>query len=475
MSKGTLISVNPSNNEIIWSGDVSDEETIKKVVHTARSYQPIWNLTSLEERQKIVIRFSEIVKNKAEEAARIISEENGKPFWEAKTEVNSLVNKVQVVFDSFNERASAKTKELANGRVAITRYKPHGVMAVLGPFNFPMSMPNSHIMPAIYAGNMVVFKPSERTPKSACFYRDMWIEAGLPADVLQIVNGDAEIGDFLVTKADIDGVLFIGSRKAGKAIEKKAAERDKLCVLEMGGNSPLVIWDYTNIKAALNIAIQSCYISTGQRCSAARRLIVNSAIYKDFIIALSNAVDKIIVGDPFNTNPIPFMGPMVDKKAADQFLNDCYNLVEKGAKELVAAKRIDSLGECFVSPALLDVTGVSSEDIEIFGPLLQVISADTFDQAIQICNETQYGLAAGLVTESRDLYEKFSNQVSAGIINWNQQLTGSTTINPFGGIKGSGNFHPAGYLSVDYCVYGCASIESSTAIMPANLSPGLVL
>lgn len=475
MSKKVLISINPSNNEVVWSGQIGDEETIKEVVQAARSYQPIWNLTTLEERQKIVTRFSEIVKNKAEEAAYIISEESGKPFWEAKTEVNSLINKVQVVFDSFNERARTKTKELANGRVAITRYKPHGVMAVLGPFNFPMSMPNSHIMPAIYAGNTIVFKPSERTPKSACFYRDMWIEAGLPADVLQIVNGDAEVGDFLVSNAEIDGVLFIGSRKAGKIIEKKAMERDKLCVLEMGGNSPLVIWDYTNIKAALNVVIQSCYISAGQRCSAARRLIVNSAIYKDFITALSSAIDKIIVGDPFDTNPAPFMGPMVDKKAADQFLDDYYNLVKKGAKELVATKRIDSLGECFVSPALLDVTEIPSEDTEIFGPLLQVISATTFDQAIQICNETQYGLAAGLVTESRELYENFSNQVNAGIINWNQQLTGSTTINPFGGIKGSGNFHPAGYLSVDYCVYGCASIESSTVIMPTNLSPGLEL
>ncbi len=473
MLDNVMISRNPSNNQVIWKGQMDDDSSVEKAVNVARGFQCDWAKTTFEERKTIINRFADIVKEQSEFLAHIISEENGKPFWESKAEVNSLVNKVQVVFDSFDERAREKSKEMSNGRLAVTRFKPHGVLAVLGPFNFPMSMPNSHIMPAIYAGNTVVFKPSERTPKSALAYRKIWIDAGLPEEALQIVNGDARVGESLITQSGIDGVLFIGSRTAGKMIEKKAAELDKLCVLEMGGNSPLVIWDYSDVRAAINIAIQSCYVSSGQRCSAARRLIVNAAVQNEFLPKLAEAVNRIVVGDPFDENPVPFMGPMIDRRAVDSFFRDYDELALNGARIIVPSERITTKGDCFVKPGLVDVTGINCCDKEIFGPLLQVIRVNTFDEAIQICNNTQFGLAAGIVTESQDLYEVFRTQVRSGIVNWNQQLTGSTTINPFGGIKGSGNFHPAGYLSVDYCVYGCASIEAPTAVVPTKLSPGL--
>lgn len=391
----------------------------------------------------------------------------------SKTEVNSLINKVQVVFDAYEERAKIKEKELVNGRISYIRYRPYGVMAVLGPFNFPMSMPNSHIMPAIYADNTVIFKPSERTIKSAEFYAQIWKEAGLPDGVLQIVYGDGKIGEALIKSNDVDGALFIGSYNAGKSIEKIMTERNRICALEMGGNSPLVIWDYGDIRAAINIAIQSAYISTGQRCSAARRLIVNNSIYNEFITALTEAVNNIVVGTPYDENPVPFIGPMIDKRAVNDFLKDYNELISKGATVLVPTSIIEELGENFVRPSLINVTGIDGIDKEVFGPLLQIITVDSIEEAVRISNETEYGLAAGIVTENAEIYKYYYKNTKAGIINWNQQLTGSTTINPFGGIKGSGNFHAAGYLSVDYCAYGCASIESPKANIPKELSPGL--
>lgn len=468
-----IISLNPTTNQVVWKGNISDEAEVNLVVSRAKTEQIYWKDISLSERKNIVLKFAEIVKTHSDEAAKLISEENGKPLWEAKGEVNSLINKVQVVLDAYEERAKGKTKELANGRVSVTRYLPHGVMAVLGPFNFPMSMPNSHIMPALYAGNTIVFKPSERTPKAALYYRDMWIEAGLPKDALQIVQGDYTVGEMLVNHKDINGVLFIGSRKAGKAIEKSLVSLDKIGALEMGGNSPLVVWDYGDVRAAINITIQSAYISSGQRCSAARRLIVNKSIYDEFINELSCAIKKIVVGNPLDSTTVPFMGPMIDKKAVGRFMSDYRELIDLGAKVLVSTENLHEIGDNFVRPALVDVSKIEVSDKEIFGPLLQVIAVDTLEEAVTITNKTQYGLAAGIITESKEKYDYFLNNTRAGIINWNQPLTGSTTIAPFGGIKGSGNYRPAGYLSVDYCVYACASIESQTANTPKNLSPGL--
>ncbi len=472
-NSSTLESFNPSSGEKIWEGKIPSKNEIDEIICKSKNAQTKWEHTPIETRKEIVLNFAQLVKENMDEAATIISRENGKPLWEAKAEVNSLINKVQVVFDAYDERAKVKTKELANGRVSVTRYRPHGVMAVLGPFNFPMSMPNSHVMPALYAGNSVIFKPSERTPMAADYYFSLWVRAGLPDGVLQLVNGDYKVGNYLINSNDVNGVLFIGSKNAGKAIEQELVMKNKICALEMGGNSPLVVWDYSDVRAAINIAIQSTYISSGQRCSAARRLIVNSEIFDSFIPSLCDAIENIVVGDAFQDDPTPFMGPMIDQKAVDVFMSQYKALIKQGAKVLVESRILKDIGDNFVKPSLVDVSGLDVSDEEIFGPLLQVCRVDTLDQAIFAANNTQYGLAAGIVTESDEIYNRFFYQIRAGIVNRNQPLTGSTTIAPFGGVKASGNNRSAGYLSVDYCVYPCASIESETAKVPNTLSAGL--
>lgn len=473
ISQEKIVSYNPASGKIIWTGDKSNDSTILEVVRVAKEKQAMWEDYGLDNRKDIIRNFAQLVKDNSEEAAKVISEENGKPLWEAKMEVNSLNNKVQAVFDAFDERAKSKTKEVS-GRLSVTRFRPHGVMAVLGPYNFPMSMPNSHIMPSLLAGNTVIFKPSERVPKSAEYYVDLWKKSGLPDGVLQIVHGDGKVGESLISQPEVNGVLFIGSRAAGAAIEKKLTEStDKISALEMGGNNPLIIWDYSDIRAAIHVAIQSGYISSGQRCTSARRIIINNEISNEFIPQLVTAVKNIIVGHPTDTDPTPFMGPLIDQKAVKHFLFDYNELLSNGAKVLVPTELMSDLGSNYVRPALVNVTGVDSDDKEIFGPLLQLSIVDSLEEAVFEANATQFGLAAGIVTNSKDKYDFFYKRTKAGIINWNQPLTGSTTAAPFGGAKASGNYRPAGYLSVDYCSYACASIEDSNQVVPANLPPGV--
>jgi len=241
----------------------------------------------------------------------------------------------------------------------------------------------------------------------------------------------------------------------------------------MGGNSPLVIWGYDDVRIAVHIAVQSGYISSGQRCSSARRLIVNRAIADEFIPALRQAVESIVVGNQFDTNPAPFMGPLVDYGAVRHFFDKYHAAVSAGAQVLVPAEPIPTLGDNFVSPGLINVTGVLLPDEEIFGPLLQVSTVQTLAEAITQANATQFGLAAGIVTCERAQYETFYQRTKAGIINWNQPLTGAMTAAPFGGAKASGNYRSAGFLSVDYCSYPCASIEDESPAVPTTLPAGV--
>lgn len=472
--KKIIYSFNPSTNELLWMGKQSTHIEILNAVEKGKNAQKFYCLLSLEERKKILLNFSEIVKRDAEKLARIISLENGKPFWEAKTEVAALSSKVNAVISSFEEKMHIVEKELTNGRRSITRYKAHGLLVVIGPYNFPMSMPNSHIMPAILAGNSVIFKPSEKTPMCAEVYFEIWKEAGLPDSVLQIVYGDDKVGKKLVRNDNINGVLFIGSRRAGLDINTALAKKtDKICVLEMGGNSPLMIWDYENVRYAINIAIQSAFLSAGQRCSCARRLIVNSKLKDSFIPLFIKAVSNIVIGDAFSEDLIPFMGPVIDENILINFYQKINEYKNLGAKILLEPHKLSNLGTNFVTPAILDTTNINVPDEEVFGPFLQVIFVDSFEDGVEECNKTSYGLAAGIVCKDRNIYEQFFSLVQAGIINWNQPLTGSSGTAPFGGIKLSGNHHPAGYFSCNYCSYSVASIESPDTSEIKRISNGL--
>jgi succinylglutamic semialdehyde dehydrogenase len=456
MGTGQLISYEPATGAELWSGKHGD---VDEVVARARRAWPAWAAQPLSTRMEMVRRFANEVRKDSEKLATMIARETGKPMWEARTEVESVINKVEISIRAYAERTAQRKLDNAMQGTAALRHKPHGVMAVLGPYNFPAHLPNGHIVPALIAGNAIVFKPSEKTPATAellvqCFHR-----AGISAAVVQLLIGGPAEGQALVAHDGIDGVLFTGSAHTGIAINRKLATRpDKIVALEMGGNNPLVVWDTPKITDAAALVVQSAFTSAGQRCTAARRLIIKTTMYEPLMAEVKRLADRIIVGAPFD-EPAPFMGPVIDNQAADGLTESFLYLLSRGGKAIKHLIRPrDDLP--FLSPAIIDVTGVKDRpDVELFGPLLQVSQASDLDEAIAEANNTRFGLSASLIGGTPQEYNRFWANVRAGVINWNRPTNGASSAAPFGGVGLSGNHRPSAYYAADYCAYPVASTE----------------
>ncbi len=470
-----LESRNPVGQAVLWQGAAASPAQVDAAVQAARAAFPAWARRPLEERIAILDTFAATLKAHGDELARAIGEETGKPLWEAATEATSMVNKVAISIQSYRERTGEKSGPLADA-TAVLRHKPHGVVAVFGPYNFPGHLPNGHIVPALLAGNAVVFKPSELTPKVAELTVKCWIEAGIPAGVLNLVQGARETGIALAGHAGIDGLFFTGSSRTGNLLHQQFAGRpDKILALEMGGNNPLIVDQVADVDAAVYTIVQSAFISAGQRCTCARRLLVPQGAWGDALLArLVQVAAQIKVGR-FDEQPAPFMGSVVSLLAARQLLEAQAALLAKGAVALLTMTQPEA-DAALLTPGILDVTAVAERpDEEFFGPLLQVIRYTDFDAAIAEANATQYGLAAGLLSDSRERYQQFWVESRAGIVNWNKQLTGAASSAPFGGVGASGNHRPSAYYAADYCAYPVASLESEALSLPATLTPGVSL
>ncbi len=399
-----------------------------------------------------------------------LSKETGKPPWEAKGELAAVLGKLAISIDALHLRTPTREISAANPRLML-RHKAHGVVGILGPYNFPLHLPNGHILPALLAGNTVIFKPSELTPLSAELYVQCWNDAGLPPGVLNLLQGGAAVGKALVQQKELRGLFFTGSWETGRKIaEASTAFPKRILALEMGGNNPLVVWKAADIDKAVSLTILSAFITAGQRCSCARRLIVRqSAEGNAFVDELVRRTRLLVVASPEST-PEPFMGPLIHYDAAIKLWDGYERLVARGALALLPMERPFS---AFVRPSILDCTTVQApDDCELFGPLLQIYRADTFEEAIVLANNTEYGLCAGLISDDRALYDQFWQNAEAGIVNWNSPLTGASSQAPFGGIGKSGNFHPSAFYAADYCAYPVASMESSSPFI-ASYPPGM--
>ena len=471
MSTAELISYEPATGAELWRGKHGN---VDDIVGRARRAWPAWAAQPLSTRMELVRRFANEVRKDSDKLATMIARETGKPLWEARTEVESVINKVEISIRAYAERTSQRKLDNAMQGTAALRHKPHGVMAVLGPYNFPAHLPNGHIVPALIAGNAIVFKPSEKTPATAellvqCFHR-----AGISAAVVQLLIGGPAEGQALVAHDGIDGVLFTGSAHTGIAINRKLATRpDKILALEMGGNNPIVVWDTPKITDAAAIVVQSAFTSAGQRCTAARRLIIKTSMYEPLMAEVKRLADRIIFGAPFD-EPSPFMGPVIDNQAADGLTESFLYLLSHGGKAIKHLIRPrDDLP--FLSPAIIDVSGVKDKpDVELFGPLLQVSQASDLDEAIAEANNTRFGLSASLIGGTPQEYNRFWANVRAGVINWNRPTNGASSAAPFGGVGLSGNHRPSAYYAADYCAYPVASteLEQPRAMIGVGLREG---
>jgi succinylglutamic semialdehyde dehydrogenase len=461
---------------VIWRGNAAIAAQVDSAVAAARTAFVDWSLTPYAERLSAVQRFQQQLREHQQALTLAIAQEAGKPLWEAKTEAAAMVGKIDLSATAYEERTGAVAKPAPAGSEAWLRHRPHGVVAVFGPYNFPGHLPNGHIVPALLAGNTVVFKPSELTPMVAELTIKCWLAAGLPAGVINLVQGAKETGIALANHQDIDGLFFTGSSQTGNLLHQQYAGRpDKILALEMGGNNPLVVGEVADSRAAIHEIIQSAYISAGQRCTCARRLYLPANAQGDALLAdLSIAVSKIRVG-AYDAEPQPFMGAVISPQAAQGLLKAQAELIALGAKPLVAMRLLEA-DSALVTPGLLDVSSVENiPDEEYFGPLLCIDRYTDMDDAIAKANNTRFGLSAGLLDDKRDTYEYFLPRVRAGIINWNKQITGASGASPFGGVGASGNHRASAFYAADYCAYPVASVEADSLQAPASLSPGLDL
>lgn len=471
-----ITSTDPTKNHIFWRGQAASSAQVDSALSAARAALPQWSARTVENRLSVIKRFAELLGENKQRLAALIAQETGKPLWETATEIGAMIGKIAISEKAYFERTGTVENPMPVGK-AFIRHKPHGVVAVFGPYNFPGHLPNGHIVPALIAGNTVVFKPSDLTPAVAEATVELWEQAGIPAGVLNLVQGEVETGKALASHPQIDGLFFTGSSRTGKVLhEQFAGHPGKILALEMGGNNPLIVTDVADTKAAVHDIIQSAFVTSGQRCTCARRLFIPANAAGDTLVeALLKATTKISVGH-YDAEPQPFMGAMISAAAAKGMVAAQQQLLDAGATALLPLEHLDEQTG-LVTPGILDVTTIADTmaDEEHFGPLLKIIRYCDIDTAIAQANNTRFGLSAGLLSDSEADYQHFFTHIRAGIVNWNRPITGASSAAPFGGIGESGNHRASAYYAADYCAYPVASVELDKVTLPGTLSPGLEL
>jgi len=457
----------PATGDKVWQGRAADAEDVAEAMAAAKLAFPAWSRRPVEERIAIARAFAKQIEARSEEIARTISREMGKVLWDAKGEVQAMAGKIELSIRAQAERAGSREEKAAFGAMTLS-HRGHGVLAVFGPFNFPGHLPNGHIVPALLAGNCVLFKPSELTPGVGALMVEAWEAAGLPAGVVNLVQGGRDTGAAVLDVPGLAGVLFTGSAHTGALIHRQFAGRpDVMLALELGGNNPLIVWPPVDPHAAANLIAHSAFATSGQRCSCARRLIVPQGDAGDAIVAaLAELAPKIAVG-PATQTPEPFMGPVVNAVSAERAVKFEQGLVAMGGAPIVPVRREGA----FVHPAIIDVTGLSPPDEELFGPVLQVYRVSDIDHALDVANATRFGLAGGLISDDPALWARVKTEMRAGVLNWNRPTTGASGAMPFGGPGLSGSLRPSAYYAADYVAYPVATQLADKAAPIA--APGL--
>jgi len=389
---------NPVGQELLWQGSDASPAQVEQACRAARGAFPGWAKLQFSARQAIVEKFAALLEANKQELTSIIARETGKPRWEAATEITAMINKVAISIKAYHTRTGEQRTEMADG-AATLRHRPHGVLAVFGPYNFPGHLPNGHIVPALLAGNTLIFKPSELTPWSGEAVVKLWEQAGLPPGVLNLVQGGRETGQALSALSDIDGLLFTGSAGTGYQLHRQlAGQPEKILALEMGGNNALIVDDPADIDAAVHLTIQSAFITAGQRCTCARRLLVKSGAEGDAFLARLVEVSAKLLPGAWDANDQPFMGGLISEQAAKNVYHVWREHVARGGRSLLDPRLVRA-GTSLLTPGIVDMTGVRDvPDEEVFGPLLCIWRYDDFDQAIAMANATRYGLSCGLIS-----------------------------------------------------------------------------
>ncbi len=436
-------------------------DAIDEAVAAARAAQPAWDRLGLDARRELLLRFGQALDDRKEDIALDLAIETGKPLWEARTEAGALGAKVRIMCGTGAQYT--QTRHLPDGS-GLSRYRPLGVLVVLGPFNFPLHLPNGHIIPGLLTGNTIVFKPSELTSGCVRHYIAAAQAAGLPDGTLNVVRGAGDSGAKLAAHPQVHGVLFTGSYATGLRIKRATIEQHwKLLALEMGGKNTALVLEDANIEQAAAELMQAAFLSCGQRCSATSRVLARREIADELIDALRALTLRITTGDALREEV--FMGPLINARARDAYLA-AQREDEGGNLEplLVGGVDREDLNGYFVKPALWRVRDADApmgahQREEIFGPDVVISVVEDDAQAVRLANATDYGLAMSVFSADEDRFESLSYALDAGILNLNRSTVGASSALPFGGLKKSGNHRPAAVLAGQYCAWPQAQLR----------------
>ncbi len=436
-----------------------------------------WSVLSIEKRMEILEKVKQKFEEKEEEFTQVIARETGKPLWESKTEAKAIVAKFDVTFKhSLELIKEVRLENALPGVDGFIRYRPRGVFAVLGPFNFPAHLPNGHIVPALVTGNCVVFKPSELTPATAQLMAQCYQEAGVPAGVFNLVQGKGDVGKRLVTHKQVDGILFTGSYETGlKIAESTIQDYWKIRALEMGGKNSTIIWKDADLEKAIYESVIGVFLSAGQRCSCTSRIFVHKDIANEFTEKFYQKAKKLTIG---HWSQNPFMGPVINEKSLDTYVRFQDIAVREGAEKIMRGKALEKeYPGYYVAPSIYKVKEYSSKSIyqntEIFGPNAAIYEIDEIEKAVDITNASGYGLAMAIFTKERDNFEKCLKRAKVGLLNWNRTTNGASSRLPFGGYGKSGNDRPSAHFAVYYCTSPVASLEDPTPFDEKKVLPGM--
>jgi len=439
MAAQTMIdSINPSTGEIVGSVPIATPDEVRAAVARARAAQPAWEALSLDERVEKLLAAGPAMLERAEELGALLCREMGKPLGEAIGEVKACAANWEVQLREIADALKPEIVEDEHTRSTVYR-DPLGVCAAITPWNFPILMPHWLLLPALMAGNTVVFKPSEETPLIGQAYADALI-ACLPTDVLITVHGADEQGKALVA-ADVDLIVFTGSREVGKKIMAEAAGGLKRVLLELGGKDPLLVLEGADLDAAAKFAARNAFRNAGQVCVSTERIYVSEKLHDEFVEALRAESAALVLGDGMREGT--GIGPMINAGQRDHVLRQIEQATKDGATVIVAdGSDSPGAGGNFIRPTIL--TGVT-HDMEVameesFGPIVTVTSVRTDDEAVRLANDTPYGLGAA-VFGSDDRAKQAARRIKAGMVGINKGLGGASGT-PWVGMKQSGiGFH----------------------------------
>lgn len=446
---------------------------VDEAVAHARAAFPSWSALPVEQKKLHLVALKRAISARASAFAELIAREIGKPLWEAEAELAAALQKVDVTLAE--GLALVATREVS-GTQQLYAFRPHGVGAVIGPFNFPLHLVHGHVVPALATGNTVVVKPSELSPCVGQLYAECFHEAGFPAGVFNLVQGAGAAGARLSAHPDVDLVMLTGSYAVGQAVKRATIDQPhKLLALELGGRNPAIVLADADLDKAVHDVMWGAFVTAGQRCSGTAVALVERPLMERFAALLNEKLDRLRVGDPLA--PGIFMGPLVSEAARERHLSALARAEAAGVMAVRHASPVRGVPDgAYVGASvhrLLSPRGLEYEVEELFGPDLALEAVDDLEHAIARANQSPYGLSASVFSTREASFEHAFAHLRYGCVNWNAPTCGASSRLPFGGLRKSGNHRPAALFSTLYTTYPVASLRGASTLDAANLSPGL--